>query len=772
MKLGLHTKLLISLLVLLLVVFALLGIVLLTDADNRISEFRETQARYQVKTLAEGSLDGLVSEDYEILERLVQSSMPSDEYAYAALVRPYGKVLTHTDLSLIGEQVTTISNTKEIVVRQIEYRGHPVKEVIYPAYVGEKIFANAHVAFYMDTETIFHQATILRIVAVLVVSLVLLIVASHFVTRTITVPIEKLKKSVNKVSLDAPVEIDSVIQNRSDEIGELARSFRDVSERLVESHSELYLSMKENAAIVETSLDGIIVVDQKGIVEMANSAVEQIFGYSKEEVVGENITTLMPMKYKDNHNDYIGKYLKTKKPKVVGSRSEFKGKRKDGSSVPIEVAVREIKLQGESKFVGNIRDITSRYENEQVLLLAKEAAEEGSRIKSEFLATISHELRTPLNGIIGSIELIKEDGGLQGDTAECLDLADRSAHNLLVILNNILDFSDMQADRIELYETAFNVRELFSSVVDVYMQSIKQKPITLSYTVDDRIPEYLIGDIQHIRGIVRNLLNNAIKFTEQGTISIGCHLLEDMSGEKVVRFEVVDTGVGVESQDQLRIFDLFTQVDGSYTRAYGGTGIGLSICKQLVTKMGGEIGVDSVPGEGSTFWFTLALTVADKENCVSVLSGKTKEKEAKQKTSPVEIINKKDKCFLVVEDDVSNQLIIGALISKLGYTAEIVDDGDKAVKAIQKRGYDMVLMDCQMPIMDGFAATKKIRAYEGKTRYTPIIAVTANAMKGDRDKCIAAGMDDYLAKPVSIEDLEKKIVEWLNRAPNDNASYS
>lgn len=759
MKLGIYSRLLISLLVLLLIVFALLGAVLLSNADNRINEFRETQARYQAKTLAEASLDGLVSEDYEILERWVQSSMPSDDYAYAALVRPSGKVLTHTDLSLIGEKVVTKTNTKNFVIRRTEYENRPVMEVIYPAYIGDKVFANAHVAFYLDTESVLHQDTILHIVAVLVVSLVFLVVASHFVTRTLTVPIDKLKKSVNKVSLDMPVVIDADILNRVDEIGELAHSFRDVSERLVESHSDLFLSMQKNSSIVETSIDGIIVVDDKGLIELVNSAIETMFGYSKDELVGGNISKLMPNKYKQHHDDYIYSYFKTGVEKVIGSRNEFEGVRKDGSTLPIEIAVREIQLQGESKFAGTVRDVTSQYENQQALLLAKEAAEEGNRIKSEFLATISHELRTPMNGIIGSIELVKELGEVSGESSVFVDMANKSAHNLLVVLNNILDFSDMQSDQVELLEVEINIRELFSTVVDVYLQNIKERPITISYVVDDNVPTNLIGDNLHIRDVIRNLLNNAVKFTDEGSISLQCHLLEDKSKVVKVRIEVTDTGVGIEEIDQHRIFDLFTQADGSHTRLYGGTGIGLSLCKQFVNKMGGEIGVESVPGKGSTFWFTLALgTYGERENSLELSKQECEEELNIQATN---VPDKKHKCLLIVEDDELNQLLIKTLVSKLGYTTEVVSDGHQAVKAIQEKDYDLVLMDCQMPVMDGFTATKEIRDYEKDMKHTPIIAVTANVMKGDRERCLSVGMDDYLAKPINKDKLKTKIEEWL-----------
>ncbi|MDH5446961.1 MAG: PAS domain S-box protein [Gammaproteobacteria bacterium] len=763
MKLGLHSRLLISQLVLLLVVFILLGAVLLTDADNRLGQHRETEARHQAMTLAEGSLDGLVSEDYELLERWVQSSMPSADYAYAGLVRPDGKIISHTDLSLIGNKIKIEPGLSESHLHQIIYQNRPVIEIIYPALIGENVIAYAHVAYYLDTESIFSSSIILHIIGVLVLSLALLITANHLIAKTITVPVEKLKQSVKQVSLEQPVKIESDIYERDDEIGELAHSFVEVSEQLVSSHSQLSSQMAEMSAIVETSMDGIIMIDQAGKIELVNSAVEEMFGFSKEELINQNVSCLMAGKHHSQHDKYLSRYFQTGEARIIDSRrTELEAARKDGSTMPIELSVREIQLQGKSKFVGMIRDITERYESEQAIMLAKEAAEEGSRVKSEFLATISHELRTPLNGIIGSIELIRDDGGISDETMEFINMADRSAQNLLLILNNILDFSDMEFDQIEVNYSKVNIRELLESIVEVYLHSIKDDPISLNYVVAETVPELIVIDRKHVQSVVRNLLNNAIKFTTSGQIRVLCTKVSDVHDSPCLRVEVEDTGIGIEEKDHDRIFDYFTQADGSFTRKYGGAGLGLSICKNVISQLDGEIGVTSELGKGSTFWFEIPIKPLTN---IKV--------EEEHFSIPQEIRQSQNKDnenvhMLIVEDDLANRMILQAMLTKLGYRTDIAEDGQQAINKLENKSYDLILMDCQMPVMDGFIATKEIRKSEKENEHIPIIAVTANAMVQDREKCLKVGMDDYMAKPVNLVKLAQMLKKWISRGEIDS----
>jgi len=755
MKLNLHSRLLISLLALLVAGFLLLGVVLLGDAKNQIDEFRQTQAVYQAKTLAEASLDGLVSKDYELLEQWVQSSMPSTDYAYAALLRPDGMVLIHTDLTHTGKPWPTILNSQGETVRELSFNERPVVEVIYPAIIGNKILANAHVAYYLDTDYVLQKQTVTRIIGVLLVIFILIIIASHFVTRSIVTPIELLKKSIGNASLDKVLSFSHKLVGRTDEVGELTRAFKDMSERLTESHKNLTASLISNKAIVESAIDGVIVIDSHGQIESVNPAAEKLFGFSAEELINNNINLLMPAHFHSKHNEYMKKYKSSSHQTIIGTRRDIEGQCKDGSRFPIEIAIGEININNEKKFVGTVRDISLRYEHEKAILIAKEAAEESDRVKSEFLANISHELRTPMNAVMGYVDLLLLMDELSPVQGKYLKNASRSAHDLLDIINNILEFTNLDKGSLELVLSDFSIHEMIKAIINKNAKEYSAKQIELVKEIDPKIPDQLLGDSARIYNILNHFLNNAYKFTTEGEVKLAVQLENLKNKTAQVRFEVSDTGIGIEPDDTKRIFELFTQVDGSFTRSYGGTGIGLTLCNRLVEIMQGQIGVNSIPGEGSTFWFSLPLTV---------IASAPKPEVSPQK---IEVVNNpgeskpdnEDKHILVVEDNPYNQKLIIAMLEHLGYEAEVVDNGLLGVEAIENGHYDLVFMDCQMPVMDGYEATKKIRKIE--EGHIPIVAVTAHALDGDREKCIDSGMDDYMTKPFSKKDLQQMLSNWL-----------
>lgn len=640
--------------------------------------------------------------------------------------------------------------------------------------------------------------------------------------------------------------------------------------------SQAQAEQHKTQSIMDSVVDAIIVIDDQGIVLEANRAVFSVLGYETEELVGRNISLIVPEPHHSAHDGYLQRYLKEGDPRVIGFTRHVQAVKKSGELIPIDLAVTEILQEGARCFTGVIRDVSEREAAQRQIEQARDQALESAKLKSEFLANMSHEIRTPMNGVIGMTGLLL-DTPLTEEQKELTQTVKASSESLLSIINDILDFSKIEAGKLEVSEDPVELVPLLDGIMDMVASSAQVKSLELAYFIEPKLPKVIKTDAVRLRQVLLNLLGNAIKFTQQGQV----YLEVAASGESL-RFDVVDTGIGISPEGQAKLFGAFSQVDGSSTRGFGGTGLGLAISKQLVSLMGGEITVASRVGEGSTFSFTLPCRVLDKTPCLAPLAQPTKlicvmrpsslmsrcvdqlaslnvqvqvfedlmlltesgieantpiwldldsllmfvehplsllndlkvqyhhvslfvtHKQAsewrehaqrlhlKMRIKPLKygnlahwvqpfqlstqqadaslhnsslptdrIASSEHARILLVEDNVINQKLALALLKKQGLTATVANNGQEALAILSQQAYDLVLMDCQMPVKDGFDTTLELRATVGVNQQVPIIAMTANAMQGDDARCYAVGMNDYIAKPVNPSILAEKLAHWL-----------
>ncbi|TGL15015.1 PAS domain-containing hybrid sensor histidine kinase/response regulator [Leptospira meyeri] len=406
------------------------------------------------------------------------------------------------------------------------------------------------------------------------------------------------------------------------------------------------------------------------------------------------------------------------------------------------------------KMIGINWDITKFKLNEMALEKAKADAMQSSIAKAQFLANMSHEIRTPINGIIGMAYLLK-DTQLNSLQLEYLEHIDQSGSILLSLVNDILDLSKIESGKIDIESIDFSLEQTIDFVLSTLTFTAKNKGIHLNSEYDRENQHWLKGDPSRIKQVLLNLINNAIKFTSSGSVTIKTEYEPEINDRLRFRVGVIDTGIGIPEEEQHKLFHKFSQTDSSTHRKYGGTGLGLSISKLLIEKMGGTIGVESTFGKGSTFWFELDLPIGKEKFLEDDLSEELKVHPNKSSTR-----------ILVAEDNVVNQKVTTALLKKLGFECQIVANGLEVLSIIESIKFDLILMDCQMPEMDGFEATETIRKLKNTNNQIPIIAMTANAMAGDREKCIASGMNDYLTKPVISKDLANILTKWLDSKSN------
>lgn len=387
---------------------------------------------------------------------------------------------------------------------------------------------------------------------------------------------------------------------------------------------------------------------------------------------------------------------------------------------------------------------------------ALQQAEVANTAKRQFVANMSHEVRTPMNGIMGLVDLLSQTELTREQRKYC-EIIKGSSVTLLTIVNDILDFSKIEAGKLVLINTDFDVRAVVEQTVQLLSPKASEKGVTLSSTIGDDVPQRLVGDQVRIAQVLTNLLGNAVKFTKSGEVTVRVECEKSGGEQCTIRFSVTDTGIGIAVEDQKNLFQPFSQIDGSATRKYGGTGLGLTISKQLAEMMGGAIGVQSEPGKGSTFWFT-ALLGRSHDATPETISMQPR------RVRNTNVHARQNLHVLVVEDHEANQQVASLMLGSLGCQVDIASDGGDAVSAVAQKAYDIVFMDCHMPRMNGFEATAEIRKTNGDGRRIPIVAMTASSTQGEKENCLAAGMDDFISKPVLLDDLAKVINRWAGQS--------
>ncbi|MBT2762891.1 PAS domain S-box protein [Paenibacillus sp. ISL-20] len=507
-----------------------------------------------------------------------------------------------------------------------------------------------------------------------------------------------------------------------------------IAERKLQESIERYTSLKKynHDAIISFNLEGRII--------NGNQMAEQLTGYKIPELIGTKISNLIGERNLTRVLSASADYVAVEKGINVIHH-------KDGHTVEVIATLAPIVIHNKNVgFYIIAKDMTEQ----KRLIIEKEAAEKTNKAKSEFLAMMSHEIRTPMNGVIGMTDLILETE-LDEEQRDYVQIIKKSGTTLLNIINDILDFSKIESGRTELVEETFNLRTALSETLNLILPKALEKNIEVTTSVASDVPNQVYGDVTKLRQVLMNLLSNAIKFTPNGAVSISVQCVENQGNSALIQFSVMDTGIGVTSEKVAQLFEPFYQVDHYMTRQVEGTGLGLAICKKLVQLMGGDIWYEKNQNQpGSVFTFTVDFSFESN-------AGNKQENEAVHENHSLG----NDLKILIAEDNEVNQLVLKKMIEKLGYNSTTVQNGLEAVEAFGRYSYDIVFMDIQMPFMDGTEAVRVIKESAPSEKEPYIVAVTAHAIKGDREKYLGMGMDEYVSKPVSMKVISAIIDKFL-----------
>ncbi len=778
-----------------------------------VRQGRRAQAR---RLLAQSDYLAAKAEFCHRLEKLLQQESQGDRFAH-----PWGLVVINTDANLLMTSLETGGPFQVILTNQEGgYLHHPREERAWGFEFGKKegaaqdfprawqaikagkggVFWNEgrgkvlvvgrvplnpgspgdFLALIMsaDEDAVLADITGLRFKVALVslAAILLACLLSVFAVRRLTRPIRDLTEQADALAAGRE-EVSISPAPGNDEVTRLGRALANLVEKLQKRTAALEsanrqleeeMAERRQAAaalrqseerfreLVEGSDDLVVRMDGQARFTYLSPAAERIYGLPPEQCLGRSWFSFTHAQDRSASERAFRQWISQHR----ASASHQNRQVSHGGQVRHMLWTINLHYhdEGEVQSVNCIgRDITHLKEFEEELEAARLAAEASSRAKSEFMANMSHELRTPMNAIIGmtDLALMSELDPVQRDY---LETARKAADSLLELLNQILDFSKIEAGQIELESTEFGLRPLLEAVIKAMEGRAHKKGLELGHRVAPEVADLFLGDPLRLRQVLFNLLDNAVKFTEQGKVELRVNLQEATTSHQVLRFAVSDTGIGIPPEKQEIIFESFTQADGSTTRRYGGTGLGTTISRSLVELMGGQIWVESVPGQGSTFFFTVELALLDSRE---EAAGEGEPEQASPPARPLPQPAAQPLRVLLAEDNPENRKLVVSLLEQMGHRVTPVENGREAVAAVEREDFDLLLMDVEMPLMDGLEAARAIRRREGTDRYLPIIALTAHAFPQDRQRCLAAGMDAYLSKPIAWEELQRLIQELV-----------
>jgi PAS domain S-box-containing protein len=618
-----------------------------------------------------------------------------------------------------------------------------------------------------------HQAAVLRVVdasrvsaywvvAWLAFSLVTAwLIARVFLGQHVIARLQQVSRSLLAVESQGDAQAHVAVHG-NDEIGAMARAVeRFLSDRhqLATTRTQLEAEQQRLSAIIDNTADGIVVL-QGGRVLQLNPAAERMFGIGQAQAAGQPGDSLLA----DLDWNPAG---------PAGTARDALARRRDGSVTPVEVSLNPVSSGAGSLLVLVIRDATLRREAERHLIAARDAAEAARQSQAVFLANISHELRTPLNGILGFAQMLQREAPLTARQARGLKIIEDSGQHLLMLIDDILDLARIEQAKMELHPTALELPEFLQVVCDILRLRAQEKQLGFVCEAAPGLPAVVFVDGKRLRQVLLNLLANAIKFSDAGQVTLRAAAVPPAAGQHAgrLRFEVEDQGIGMGPAQLARLFQPFAQVAGPQQRE-GGSGLGLAISRQLVRLMGGDIEVHSREGLGSVFSFEIEAPAPPSERPADLRAGSPGDGAAMPhpaapaqgpQRQPDHRDGVRGARVLVVEDNPINQELVVELLGEAGVVVSVAWDGQEALDILDRQRFDAVLMDCLMPVMDGYAATQALRQRPA-LRDLPVIALTANAMAGDRDKALAAGMSDHIAKPVKLDELLATLSRWLHRA--------
>jgi PAS domain S-box-containing protein len=574
------------------------------------------------------------------------------------------------------------------------------------------------------------------------------------VQRELVVPIFRNKQVVGVLGVGNK-QSDYTVQDRA-----ILQHLANLSWDIVthkKAEDALKFTELKYSRLFESMTDAYVCVDMEARIVEANDLYEKLTGYSAEELLSLTYAQLTPAKWHAMETRIVEHQVLTRGYSDVYQK-EYQ--RKDGRIIDVELKTFLLRDDANHPLGmwAIIRDITDRKAAEEELRQTKIAADAANTAKSQFLANMSHEIRTPMNGVIGLTELLLGTE-LTKEQREYAELVKLSGKNLVELISNILDLAKIEAHKIELENICFDLHAMLTGTINLFTLRAKEKGLELGTQIDPDVPFLVMGDAGRLRQILTNLIGNAIKFTENGSVFLHVSKEREDDEQTLLRFLVRDSGIGIATDKLEQIFEPFTQADGSMIRQYGGTGLGLTIARQLAELMGGTVGVESEEAKGTTFWFTAVLGKEKQRRtapCIPAFSGA-------QAQTPLSTVAAHNARILVAEDDFTNQFMTKIILEKFGYQVDVVNNGEEALKFLEKNDYALVLMDCMMPTLNGYETTAVIRnpASSVRDHAIPVIALTANAFKEDREICLAAGMDDYLAKPIDVTKVLAVLEKWL-----------